>query len=188
MKRYISLLSLLLASLCLLSCAVRMQSQPNAGILRLHILAASDSMADQAVKLRVRDAILSIEGAGLSAVSSREEARALIESDAARIQQTAESVLADAGFAYGARMSMGIYPFPNRRYGGALYPAGDYLALRVVLGEGKGKNWWCVLFPPLCILEVKDGDIEYEEDGDVKWKSLLQEWMDKGDTTHEQAQ
>ncbi len=179
---------MLLASLCLLSCAVRLQSRPKNGVLRLHILASSDSVTDQAVKLRVRDAILALEGDRLAAASSREAACATVQADAAQIQETAESVLAAAGCIYGARMSVGVYPFPNRRYGGAFYPSGDYAALRVVLGEGKGKNWWCVLFPPLCILEVEDGDIEYEEDGDVKWKSLLQEWIDKGDTTHEQAQ
>lgn len=179
---------MLLASLCLLFCAVRVQDKPMAGVLRLHILAASDSLADQAVKLRVRDAILDLEGERLACASSREAAQAVIREDAAMIQRTAEAVLRENGFAYGARLCMGVYPFPLRCYGDAVYPAGAYTALRVVLGEGKGKNWWCVLFPPLCIVEAQDGDIEYEEDGSVKWKSLLQEWMDKGDTTHEQTQ
>ena len=64
---------------------------------------------------------------------------------------------------YGARLALGRYDFPERDYGGALYPAGEYTALRVVLGEGAGQNWWCVLFPPLCILELPDGEIEDEE-------------------------
>jgi stage II sporulation protein R len=84
-----------------------------------------------------------------------------------------ESALREQGMDYGAQLMIGVYDFPDRQYGDTLYPAGKYEALRVVLGEGQGHNWWCVMFPPLCILELPDGKIDYEEmDADFELSGL----------------
>lgn len=133
-----------------------------ADILRLHVIAHSDAPEDQATKLRVRDAILAYEADRADALSAQ-AARQAVLADGPGLLAVVEQSLRESGVGYGARLALGRYDFPARDYGGALYPAGEYAALRVVLGEGAGQNWWCVLFPPLCILELPDGEIEDEE-------------------------
>ncbi len=119
-----------------------------AGVLRLHILANSDSAADQALKLRVRDALLPL----FAAAASYEDARAFVLDHGAALLQTSEAVLAAGGASYGAQLLLGVSDFPDRTYNGVPFPAGTYDALQVVLGDGAGHNWWCVLFPPLCVV------------------------------------
>ncbi len=120
----------------------------NENILRLHVIAASDSEADQNAKLAVRDAILPL----FSEAESYEDARAFLLSHGSEIQKTAEKALADRGLSYGVQLSLGTESFPDRIYGEILFPAGEYDALCVRLGPAEGHNWWCVLFPPLCIV------------------------------------
>ncbi|MCI6966525.1 stage II sporulation protein R [bacterium] len=132
-------------------------------VFRLHVIANSDSEKDQAVKLRVRDAVLAYERARMADVSTAEEARQRLMEDGAGLLATVEQTLRAAGMEYGAYLETGVFPFPERVYGDAVYPAGDYSALRIVLGAGKGQNWWCVMFPPLCILELPGGEIDYKE-------------------------
>ncbi len=137
-------------------------SPGNEGIFRLHVIANSDGAADQAAKLAVRDAILSYE-ADMAACADNETAKAMLMEDGEALLSIIEATLQDAGMDYGAQLMIGVYDFPDREYGDTLYPAGRYEALRVVLGEGQGRNWWCVMFPPLCILELPDGKIDYEK-------------------------
>lgn len=117
-------------------------------VLRLHILANSDSPGDQAVKLRVRDALLPL----FETAASYDDARAFVLDHGAALLNRCQAVLADAGVPYGAQILLGVSDFPDRTYGGVLFPAGDYDALQIVLGDGAGHNWWCVLFPPLCVV------------------------------------
>lgn len=119
-------------------------------VFRLHVIANSDSEEDQSAKLRVRDAILKKTGSAFRSIPDRREARALILREGGSILAAANTALRDAGMEYGAQLEMGEFAFPERQYGEEVYPAGEYPALRVVLGEGKGQNWWCVVFPPLC--------------------------------------
>lgn len=141
------------------------------GILRLHVIANSDSAEDQAVKLRVRDAILACMEPG----DTMEEAEAFVRKHGAELLAAAEDTLREAGFSYSAQLMLGTYPFPDRTYGGTLYPAGEYEALRVVLGDGAGQNWWCVLFPPLCIVTE---DVEALPAPDaLTFKSSLLAWL-----------
>ena len=123
------------------------------GVLRLHILANSDSEADQALKLRVRDALLPL----FETTATYEDARDFVLDHGAELQETCQAVLADAGAPYGAQLLLGESVFPDRIYGGTRFPAGTYDALRIVLGDGAGHNWWCVLFPPLCVV-TENGD------------------------------
>jgi len=131
-------------------------------ILRLHVIANSDEPADQAAKLLVRDAILAYEAERLNTQSAK-ALRQDILADGAGLLAVVENSLRENGMNYGARLALGHYDFPSRNYLGKEYPAGEYAALKVVLGKGAGQNWWCVLFPPLCILELPDGEIEDEE-------------------------
>ncbi len=126
------------------------------GILRLHVIANSDGAEDQRIKYEVRDAITPyfVPSPTVDAATS------MLLSDANEVQRIVDGVLEAENAAYGASLVFGVQPFPDRVYGEEIYPAGDYLALRVILGEGKGENWWCVLFPPLCILDEGSEDIE----------------------------
>lgn len=131
-------------------------------IFRLHIIANSNSAEDQAVKLKVRDAVLEYEAENLDAVSAAKTREELI-THGAELLEIIEGVLRSNGFDYGAQMLVGTFPFPDREYNGVLYPAGDYDAFRVILGDGAGENWWCVMFPPLCILKSDNGKIDTDE-------------------------
>ena len=122
------------------------------GVLRLHILANSDSPQDQAVKLQVRDALLPL----FEAAASYDDARAFVLAHGAALLARCQAALAAAGVPYGAQLLLGVSAFPDRIYDTTFFPAGDYDALQIVLGAGAGHNWWCVLFPPLCIV-TKDG-------------------------------
>lgn len=131
-------------------------------IFRLHIIANSNSAEDQAVKLEVRDAVLEYEAENLDAVSAAKTREELM-THGAELLEIIEGVLRSNGFDYGAQMLVGTFPFPDREYNGVLYPAGDYDAFRVILGDGAGENWWCVMFPPLCILKSDNGKIDTDE-------------------------
>ena len=131
-------------------------------IFRLHIIANSNSAEDQAVKLKVRDAVLEYETENLDAVSAAKTREELM-THGAELLEIIEGVLRSNGFDYGAQMLVGTFPFPDREYNGVLYPAGDYDAFRVILGDGAGENWWCVMFPPLCILKSDNGKIDTDE-------------------------
>ncbi len=123
------------------------------GILRLHILANSDSEEDQRVKLCVRDAVL--EYIEANAPQTNEKAvRAWASAHLDGIEAVADGVLKAEGAQYRAAARMGIYDFPAKVYGDKTYPAGRYDALRISLGEASGHNWWCVIFPPLCLSDL----------------------------------
>jgi len=120
-------------------------------VLRLQVVAASDSDVDQALKLRVKNALVSTFSPRWQGAEDAREAAALAQQDLAEAEALAEMILKDAGRDYGATAEIGIFPFPEKTYRGVVYPAGPYRALRVTLGQGQGRNWWCVLYPPLCL-------------------------------------
>ena len=120
-------------------------------ILRLHVVAASDSQEDQAVKLRVRDAVLGSLRQGLSDLADVEQAKEYVEEMLPKIEQAANLILAEAGFDDTVQVSLTEWEFPERNYETFSLPSGVYNALRVVIGEGEGQNWWCVVFPELCM-------------------------------------
>lgn len=122
--------------------------------LRLHVLANSDDEADQNVKLLVRDALLAeTEDMFLSSADS-DEAAAKVMENKQRLEEIAVAVLRENGFSYGAGICVETEYFSTRQYEGITLPAGNYEAVKVVLGEGQGHNWWCVMFPSLCIPSV----------------------------------
>lgn len=130
-----------------------------AGILRLHVLANSDSQVDQQTKLMVRDALLPL----FEECESYAAAREFVLSHGKQIQKVCEQVLQSQGADYGVRLLLGETEFPDRVYGDTVYPAGTYDALCVELGQGKGHNWWCVLFPPLCIVTEEGEPVDLQE-------------------------
>lgn len=120
-------------------------------VLRLHVLANSDSEEDQALKLQVRDAILVDSADMLEGCTSREEAIKEINSAIPKLTQTAQKAIADAGYDYSVKIELGEEEYPTRNYESFCFPSGSYISLRVLIGEAEGQNWWCVLFPPLCL-------------------------------------
>ena len=126
-------------------------------VLRLHVIANSDSEADQAVKLEVRDLLLGETKSRVGDAADKYDAENYFRENAAALTEKVNAFLAEKGFAYGAEISLSRSYFETREYDGNTLPSGDYDALKVVLGKGEGKNWWCVLFPPLCV-SAADGD------------------------------
>ena len=120
-------------------------------LIRLHVVGASDSAGDQAVKLRVRDAVLESLQKGLDGVTDVAAARAYIEGHLPQLEAAANRALAAAGFADTATVRLQVEEFAARVYDTFTLPAGLYEALRITIGEGEGRNWWCVAFPSLCL-------------------------------------
>lgn len=123
-------------------------------VLRLHVVANSNSLEDQTVKLKVRDSILKLMEKRFEKAESADAAYQIAADSINDIEQTARETLAANGIDYQVTASVGNFDFPARFYGTQVFPPGEYAAVRVVLGEGRGQNWWCVLFPPLCLKDL----------------------------------
>ncbi|GEC91381.1 stage II sporulation protein R [Brevibacillus brevis] len=126
--------------------------------VRLRIIANSDSVQDQWLKREVRDAIIAQMNTWAEDIETLEEAELVIQSQLPVLQQVVDKTIKERGFSYKAVIDFGQVPFPTKLYGSYVYPAGNYRAVRVQIGEAKGQNWWCVLFPPLCFIDMSNGD------------------------------
>ena len=120
-------------------------------VVRLHVLANSDSEEDQTLKLKVRDALLEKTAPLLSSCSSREEACAALEAHMDELKQIAEEVIRAEGYDYPVTILLGEEEYPEKNYDSICFPSGKYTSLRVCIGNAEGQNWWCCLFPPLCL-------------------------------------
>ena len=129
-------------------------------ILRLHVVGASDTQEDQAVKLRVRDAILASLEEGLHDLTDVDQAIDYVRQMLPKLERVANEVLAQAGFVETAAVSLADEAFPVREYDTFSLPSGVYHSLRVIIGDGEGKNWWCVVFPQLCVPATAEEFVE----------------------------
>ena len=120
-------------------------------VVRLHVLANSDSDEDQSLKLTVRDAILSYVSPLVIDSKSREEAIEILNAELPNIENLARNVVSEQGYEYSVEVTLTLEDYPTRNYEAMSFPAGEYVSLRVLIGEAEGQNWWCVLFPPLCL-------------------------------------
>ena len=127
------------------------ESRVYGGLIRLHIIANSDSKEDQNIKLAVRDELIKLSDTYLSSCKDIKEAGQKIDQIKNVLTDAADDVLRKNGFNYASCARIGKERYDTREYDGISFPKGEYLSLRVVLGNGEGKNWWCVLFPPLCL-------------------------------------
>ena len=154
----IELTLMIVAALALTSGAVAFhtQSQLAEKVVRLHVLANSDSEEDQALKLKVRDAVLEQATETLRGADSQAEASRRLTDILPELEETAHAVITANGYDYGVRAELAETSFPTKEYDGFALPAGEYLALRVLIGEAAGQNWWCVVFPPLCTAAASD--------------------------------
>ena len=124
-------------------------------LIRFHVLANSDSEQDQELKRAVRDAILKEVSPRLAVSKSLDESRQILNQIRPDMESIGLSVVRMWGKDYSVRTEYGNSSFPTKSYGSLVLPAGDYEALRIVIGEGQGSNWWCVLFPPLCFIDIE---------------------------------
>ena len=136
--------------------ALRTQDELADKVVRLHVLANSDSEEDQALKLRVRDAVLEHATASWEQSADRREAESRLRGQLLELERIAAKEIAAEGYDYPVTVNLENTDFPTKEYDGFTLPAGEYLALRVIIGEGKGQNWWCVVFPPLCTAASAD--------------------------------
>lgn len=150
--RFLFLL-LLLAAVALPAGA---SAQPD--YIRLHIIANSDSLIDQSVKLCIRDDIRTLTSSLLADCDDSDTAWQILWENQNDLLTTAQKSARRYGFHGDVSLEMGVFPFPDRTYGNELVPAGDYRALRITLGSGEGRNWWCVVYPSLCLPEDADTD------------------------------
>lgn len=139
--------------------------------IRLHVVAEDDGDAAQALKLKARDAVLEKARALLEDCGDADAAWNAVAENAQALRRAAEDAVRRAGCDSEVTACAGVFDFPDRRYGGTLVPAGRYRALRVVIGEGRGRNWWCVLYPSLCV----PGDLEPDEP--VVFHSAIMDWL-----------
>jgi len=125
-------------------------------VLRLHVIANSDDPADQALKLAVKNEIVQFMKAEFIDTADAAAAKELAQKDIPRIKAIAEAKIKASGYDYPVQVYVGEFDFPTKSYGNMVFPQGNYQAVRVIIGEGQGKNWWCVLFPPLCLVSSSD--------------------------------
>ena len=126
-------------------------------VFRLHVIANSDSYEDQNLKYIVRDSILSYVNGILENINNKEDVVLTINNHIDEIKNIAQQAVYNEGFTYDVEIEVGNFKFPTKTYGNISFPPGLYDALRVKIGNASGKNWWCVMFPPLCFVDVSSG-------------------------------
>ena len=143
-------------------------------LIRFHVLANSDSDVDQDLKLRVKDEVLKYISPILNESQSLEESREILKREDKNIIKIAEDYIKSQGFDYTVETTLTRENFPVKEYGNIVLPQGEYEAYIILIGEGKGQNWWCVMFPPLCFIDVTKGQVAYDET-EKKMKDVLSE-------------
>lgn len=146
---------------------------------RLHVVANSDNFEDQKIKYAVRDAVLEYTKEDLVNAKTKQDAEEYIDTNLKIIEAEAEKVLSKYNTEYSLYLKTGRQVFPDKTYGNTFYPKGEYDALKIILGEGEGQNWWCVMFPPLCIVGFEKDNREEKEskidEEDIEYKSFFAE-------------
>ena len=155
-------------------------------VFRLHVIANSDSDEDQELKYQVRDEVLEYMNEISSDCSSKEEVVNLVYEYQDEFKQIAEQVIKDNGYDYTVNIRIGNFDFPTKDYGDISLPAGNYDALRIEIGEAAGQNWWCVMFPPLCFVDVTSGIVP-DESKEVIKENLNEEEYDLVSDTESSA-
>lgn len=135
---------------------------------RLHIIANSDSKEDQELKLKVRDNIISYMNNQNYSDYSKEDVINCVSKNLDKYKQIAENTIEEAGYNYPVKIEIGNYSFPTKVYGNISLPAGNYDALKIEIGNAKGQNWWCSLFPPLCFVDISSGIIDESAENNLK--------------------
>ena len=161
-------------TICAISYANTISTDISDSVFRLHVIANSDSKEDQDLKYKVRDNLLEYMNTICGNCKTKDEAIALVEANKEEFKKIAENTIKEEGYSYSVNINIGNFEFPPENYGDISLPAGYYDALRVEIGEAKGQNWWCVMFPPLCFVDISSGVVP-DESKEVMKDNLSEE-------------
>lgn len=150
-KIFACIICILLSTLLISAIPLDGEEKLYENVIRLHIIANSNSDEDQALKLKIRDKILLEYSKKLANTESVDKATEAVVTLIDEINATAQQVVESEGYNYNVETVLGTEYYPTREYGELHFPSGNYTSLRIIVGDGEGKNWWCVLFPPLCV-------------------------------------
>ena len=148
------------------------QSDVASKLIRFHVIANSDDEIDQALKLKVRDSVLKYVSPKRVDSKSIEESRKIINNEDKNIKKIAQTIINKNGFKYTVSTALSQEYFPVKTYGNITLPQGMYEAYRIIIGLGKGQNWWCVMFPPLCFVDITRGSLSFDKTK-TEMKSVL---------------
>ena len=132
-------------------------------LIRFHVIANSDTDEDQALKIKVKNKVIEYLYPYLSNSSSIEESRKIIIDNEDKVKQIAQKVIKDNNYSYGVKLELSHENFPEKSYGNIVLPQGNYEAFRIIIGSGQGRNWWCVMFPPLCFVDESKAEVQYDK-------------------------
>jgi stage II sporulation protein R len=152
-------------------------------LIRFHVIANSDNAVDQALKLKVRDEVLEYISPKLKGSKTIEESREIIKSNDEAIKNIAQEVVEKSGYKYVIATELSKQKFPVKTYGNITLPQGEYEAYRILIGNGSGQNWWCVMFPPLCFIDITKGEVSYKETEKAMKKVLSEKEYSTVDNT-----
>ena len=170
-KVFAAILAGFIITVCIGYYSNRVQADISNSFVRFHVLANSDSSEDQLLKLKVRDRVIDEMNELFEHVDDIEATRRIITENIEDIEAIARDEISRNYKDYNVRVALGRFPFPTKKYGDVMLPAGNYEALRIVIGDGDGANWWCVLFPPLCFVDATHGTVP--EDAKERLKNVL---------------
>lgn len=170
----LTFLLFLYTSICAISYAQNVSTDIANSVFRLHVIANSDSKEDQDLKYKVRDNLLNYMNSLCENCKSKQEAISIVETNKDTFEQIAIDTIKEQGYSYPVKINIGNFEFPTKNYGDISLPAGYYDALRIEIGEAKGQNWWCVMFPPLCFVDITSGVVP-DESKELMESSLSEE-------------
>lgn len=155
-------------------------------IIRFHVIANSDSNSDQNLKLKVRDKVLQFISPKLKDSKNIEESRKVLKDNTTKIKSICEETIKNNGYNYPVQITLSNENFPIKSYGCITLPQGNYEAYRIIIGSGKGHNWWCVMFPPLCFVDITKGQVSQDKTKEEMQRVLNSDEMKLVDNTDEE--
>ena len=178
-KRFILVSALLILYVCIsaVSYTHAVTTDIADSVFRLHVIANSDSDEDQNLKYIVRDRVIEYMSSISQNASSKEDVIEIAKANLDKIQAIASQTIRENGYTYSVNVEVGNFSFPSKRYGDITLPPGYYDALRIKIGEAEGQNWWCVMFPPLCFVDVTSGVVP-DESKEIMKENLSKEEFD----------
>lgn len=178
-KRFILVSALLILYVCIsaVSYTHAVTTDIADSVFRLHVIANSDSAEDQNLKYIVRDKVIEYMSSISQNASSKEDVIEIAKANLDKIQAIASQTIRENGYTYSVNVEVGNFSFPSKRYGDITLPPGYYDALRIKIGEAEGQNWWCVVFPPLCFVDVTSGVVP-DESKEIMKENLSKEEFD----------
>ncbi len=154
-------------------------------VIRLHVLANSDNKKDQELKIKVKNGIIKMLENELHSSMSKDETRIILLKNLDKIEKRAKEIIKENGYSYDVKAKISFENFPTKEYADVVLPAGEYEALKIEIGEAKGQNWWCVMFPPLCFVDASVNEVPKKEKDKLKNILTDEEYniitKDKGD-------